>query len=38
LDGNGLITLMRIADPVGTWMEDPIDAGLAARRPAGGND
>ncbi|MFO7589258.1 MAG: M14 family zinc carboxypeptidase [Gemmatimonadota bacterium] len=32
LDGNGIITWMRIADPAGTWIEDPEDPGLM--RPA----
>jgi len=32
LDGNGLLTLMRIADPSGGWVEDPDDPGLM--RPA----
>lgn len=32
LDGNGLLTRMRVADPAGTWVEDPDDPGLM--RPA----
>jgi hypothetical protein len=32
LDGNGLLTMMRIADPSGGWVEDPDDPGLM--RPA----
>ncbi len=32
LDGNGLVTMMRIADPAGDWIEDPDDPGLM--RPA----
>ena len=32
LDGNGLLTMMRIADPAGDWVEDPDDPGLL--RPA----
>lgn len=34
LDGNGLITLMRVLDPTGEWMPDPDDPELLRRADA----
>lgn len=31
LNGDGVITMMRIADPSGPWMTDPVDAALLRR-------
>ena len=31
LDGNGLITMMRIPDPAGEWMTDPLEPALLRR-------